>query len=88
MAAARYFFSVNGLAYAAARSSLSAPRMTMLRALSGNGRCNALASSHGARIHTSRSSSVIRITGIALEKEGRGQSDCTSFIVETGHLPS
>lgn len=28
--------------------------------------CNALASSHGARIHTSRSSSVIRITGIAL----------------------
>ena len=38
---------------AAARSSLSAPRMTILRASSGNGRCNALASSHGARIHTS-----------------------------------
>jgi hypothetical protein len=32
----------------------------------GNGRCNALASSHGARIHTSRSSSVVRITGMAL----------------------
>jgi hypothetical protein len=28
-----------------------------------NGRCNALASSHGARIQTSRSSSVVRITG-------------------------
>jgi len=51
--------------HAAARSSLSAPRMTILSALSGNGRCNALASSHGARIQTSRSSSVARITGIA-----------------------
>ena len=51
---------------AAARSSLSAPRMTILSASSGNGRCNALASSHGARIQTSRSSSVVRITGIAL----------------------
>jgi hypothetical protein len=30
-----------------------------------NGRCSALASFHGARIHTSRSSSVVRITGIA-----------------------
>src|ERR1700737_1231851 len=39
---------------AAALSSLSAPRMTILSASSGNGRCNALASSHGARIHTSR----------------------------------
>ena len=50
---------------AAARSSLSAPRMTILSASSGSGRCSALASSHGARIHTSRSSSVVRITGMA-----------------------
>src|SRR5882724_11113007 len=47
-------------------SSLSAPRRTILSASSGNGRCSALASSHGARIHTSRSSSVVRITGMAL----------------------
>ena len=33
---------------------------------SGNGRCSAFASSHGARIQTSRSSSVVRITGMAL----------------------
>ena len=46
---------------AAAQSSLSAPRMTILSASSGNGRCSALASSHGARIHTSRSSSVVRV---------------------------
>lgn len=42
--------------HAAARSSLSAPRMTIFIASSGNGRCSALASSHGARIHMSRSS--------------------------------
>src|SRR4051812_35418630 len=39
--------------------------MTILSASSGNGRCNAFASPHGARIQTSRSSSVVRITGIA-----------------------
>jgi hypothetical protein len=50
---------------AAARSSLSVPRATILRASSGKGRCNALASSHGARIHTSYSSGVVRITGMA-----------------------
>jgi hypothetical protein len=50
---------------AAARSSLSVPRATILRASSGNGRCNAFASSHGARIQTSHSSGVVRITGIA-----------------------
>ena len=49
---------------AAAPSSLSAPRMTILSASSGSP-CNAFASSHGARIQTSRSSSVIRITGMA-----------------------
>ena len=48
------------VSYAAARSSLSAPRITILSASSGNGRCNAFASSHGARIQTS----VVRITGI------------------------
>ena len=51
--------------HAATLSSLSAPRITILSASSGNGRCNAFASSHGARIQTSRSSSVSRITGIA-----------------------
>src|SRR6476620_5979882 len=39
---------------AAGLSSLSAPRITILSASSGKGRCNALASSHGARIQTSR----------------------------------
>ena len=52
--------------HAASLSSLSAPRMTILSAPSGSGRYNAFASSQGARIHTSRSSSVVRITGIAL----------------------
>ena len=51
--------------HAAALSSLSTPRATILSASSGNGRCNALASSQGARIQLSRSSSVVRITGIA-----------------------
>jgi hypothetical protein len=46
-------------------SSLSAPRATIFSASSGNGRCSAFASSHGARIQTSRSSSVVRITGMA-----------------------
>jgi hypothetical protein len=50
----------------AARSSLSAPRATTRSASSGNGRCSAFASSQGARIQTSRSSSVVRITGMAL----------------------
>ena len=52
--------------HAASPSTLSAPRMTILSASSGSGRCSAFASSHGARIQTSRSSSVVRITGIAL----------------------
>jgi hypothetical protein len=39
--------------------------MTILSASSGSDRCNAFASSHGARIQTSHSSSVVRITGIA-----------------------
>lgn len=38
----------------------------MTSAPSGNARCNAFASLHGARIHVSRSSAVVRITGIAL----------------------
>jgi hypothetical protein len=52
--------------HAAALSPLSAPRITIFSASSGKGRWRALASSHGARIHTSRSSSVVRITGMAL----------------------
>jgi hypothetical protein len=55
-----------GRIHAAALSSLSAPRATILIASSGKGRWSALASSHGARIQTSRSSSVIRMTGMAL----------------------
>jgi hypothetical protein len=51
--------------YAAARSSLSTPRPTIFNVSSGSGRCNAFASSHGARSQTSRSSSVVKITGIA-----------------------
>jgi hypothetical protein len=42
--------------------------MTILSASSGNGRCIAFASSHGARIQTSRSSSIARITGIVFGK--------------------
>jgi hypothetical protein len=52
----------HSLAYAAARSSFSAPRITVFSASSDNGRCNAFASSHGARIQTFRSSSVVMIT--------------------------
>src|SRR5882724_12192517 len=37
-----------------------------LNASSDNGPCSAMASSHGARIRTSRSSSVRRMTGMAL----------------------
>ncbi len=53
------------LIHVAILSSLSTPRATILSASSDNGRCSALASFHGARIHTSRSSSVVRIKGIA-----------------------
>jgi hypothetical protein len=49
------------------RSSFSAPRATTINSLSGNGLCSAFASSHGARIQTSCSSSLVRITGIAFE---------------------
>ena len=51
--------------YAVTLSSLSAPRMTILNASSGKGRRRMLTSFHGARIHTSHSSSVVRITGVA-----------------------
>jgi hypothetical protein len=51
--------------HAADLSSFSAPRATILLASSGSGLCSALASSQGARIQTSRSSSVIRMTGMA-----------------------
>jgi hypothetical protein len=40
--------------------------LILFSASSGNGRCSALASSKGARIQTSRSSSDVKITGIAL----------------------
>ena len=59
-----WFALGGGCRYAAVRSSLSGPRIDLERII-GNGRCRAFASSHGARIHTSRSSSVARITGIA-----------------------
>jgi hypothetical protein len=58
-----------------ALSSLSAPRMTIFSASSGSGRCNALASSHGARIQTSRSSrsrhKVSKAENRFLESTGR-----------------
>ena len=58
--------SANELGFhAAALSSLSTPRITIF-STSAKGRCNAFASCRGARIQTSRSSSVVRITGIAL----------------------
>ena len=56
--------------YAAARSFFSSPRKTIFSASSDNGRSSALASSHGARIQTPRSSSVVRITGMALGRIG------------------
>jgi hypothetical protein len=42
------------ISHAAALSSLSVPRATIISPSSGNGRCSALAPSHGARIQTSR----------------------------------
>jgi hypothetical protein len=50
---------ISGEFHAAILSSLSAPRMTILSKPSGSGRCSVLASSHGARIQTSRSSTTI-----------------------------
>jgi hypothetical protein len=44
---------------------LSAPHATIFKASSGNGRCSAFASSQGARIQTSHSSSLVKMTGIA-----------------------
>jgi hypothetical protein len=46
------------------RVRISKPRITTLRASSGNGRCSAFALSHGAHPNA-RSSSVVRITGMA-----------------------
>jgi hypothetical protein len=61
----RDFVGVHLAHAAAARSSLTARAATIRNASLGNGRCNAFASSHGARIQTSHSSSVVRITGVA-----------------------
>jgi hypothetical protein len=59
----------------------------------GNGLCSALASSHGARIHTSRSSGVVRITVWPLDgsakrpRSTRDQgSNSTTFFFVTSHL--
>ena len=46
-------------------SSLSARRLTIIKPSCASGLCTAFASSQGARIYTSRSSSVVRITGMA-----------------------
>nr|WP_309179662.1 hypothetical protein [Bradyrhizobium sp. Ash2021] len=54
------------LVYTAARSSFSAPRITILSPSSGSGRYSPFASSHGARIQASRSSSVVRSTSSLL----------------------
>jgi hypothetical protein len=45
-------------------------RATTFNASSANGRFNALVSSYGARIQTSRSSSLVRTTGIVLGRIG------------------
>lgn len=50
---------------AASLSSLSAPRMTIFGASSGNSRCKAFSSSHGARSHTTHSSALVSSTGMA-----------------------
>src|SRR5215216_1823951 len=50
--------------------------------LSGNGRCSALASSHGARSQTSRSSSVNRMTGMAF-----GWIGCTTAVGDVVRKP-
>jgi hypothetical protein len=55
-------FQIPFLYAAAGLSSLSAPFATIINPSSGNGLCSALASFHGARIQTLRSSSVARIT--------------------------
>ena len=60
----------SSIGQAAARSSLSSPRITILSASSGSVRCSPFASSHGARIQRSRSSSEVRITGIAFGRFG------------------
>jgi hypothetical protein len=49
---------------AAIRSSFSALRITILSASSGKAHSNAFALYPGARIHTSRSSSLVKITGM------------------------
>jgi hypothetical protein len=54
------------ITHAAALSSLSAPRATIFSVSSGRGLCSAFASSQGACIHNSRSSLVVKITGMAL----------------------
>jgi hypothetical protein len=51
-------------------------------ASSANGRCSAFASSQRARIRTSRSSSLVRITGIALGC-AQGSSKC---LLASSHL--
>jgi hypothetical protein len=56
----------DALHHAATLSLFASPRATILSPSSGHGLCNALALSHGARIQTSRSSLVVKITGIAL----------------------
>ena len=61
-----FCFAPEGCLYVAIGSSLSEPRATIFRVSSANGRCNAFPSSHGARIQTSRSSSMVRITGMTL----------------------
>src|SRR4051794_39025924 len=45
--------------------SSRSPLAIILSTPFGSGRCNVQASVHGARIHTSHSSSVVKITGIA-----------------------
>ncbi|MBS7701514.1 hypothetical protein [Chelatococcus sp. YT9] len=49
-----------------APSSNFTPLVTICSEPSGSGRCKSFASLHGARIHMSRSASVVKITGMAV----------------------
>jgi hypothetical protein len=67
--------------FEATRSSLSSPRATIRNESSGNGRRGAFASSHSARLYASRSSSVIRTTGIAF---GWNRLNTASAVIDGG----
>jgi hypothetical protein len=64
-----------------AKSSVSAARMTIFNLSSGSGLCSAFASSHGARVQPSRSSSVVRITVIAFAAFASACNACSCGVL-------